>query len=251
HPGLVRPLQRQRLQVSPVHPQRGLRRRFRHPAHAEGRGRLPPRGPGGRRALVRGTGGERDLSHGGGARDGRARPYRGSATHRGVGGHRTAVQVGRSCMTRIGFIGVGTMGLPMATNLVKKGFTVTAYDVNAEALKAATSAGMTMAASAAEAGAGADIVGTMLPASPPREQVYGGDGGIINAARRGTLCIDMSTIDPAASRRVAAVAAERGVRFVDAPVSGGTPRAIDGTLAIMVGASAEDFQAAKPALDAM
>ena len=154
-------------------------------------------------------------------------------------------------MTRIGFIGVGTMGLPMATNLVKKGFTVTAYDVNAEALKAATSAGMAAAASAAEAVTGADIVVTMLPSSPHVEQVYGGDGGIINAARRGTLCIDMSTIDPAASRRVAAAAAERGVRFVDAPVSGGTPRAIDGTLAIMVGASAEDYQAAKPALDAM
>src|SRR5215471_8687065 len=78
-----------------------------------------------------------------------------------------------------------------------------------------------------------------------------GGGGIINAARRGTLCIDMSTVDPAASRRVAAAAAERGVRFVDAPVSGGTPRAIEGTLAIMVGAAAEDFQAAKPVLDAM
>jgi 3-hydroxyisobutyrate dehydrogenase len=154
-------------------------------------------------------------------------------------------------MTRIGFIGVGTMGLPMAVNLVKKGFAVTAYDLNAQAVKAAVAAGMTAAASAAEAVAGADIVITMLPSSPHVESVYGGDGGVINAARKGTLCIDMSTVDPAASRRVAAAAAERGLRFVDAPVSGGTPRAIDGTLAIMVGASGEDFQAALPALQAM
>jgi 3-hydroxyisobutyrate dehydrogenase len=154
-------------------------------------------------------------------------------------------------MTRIGFIGVGTMGLPMATNLVKKGFAVTAYDLNAGAMKAAVAAGMAAAASAAEAVAGADIVVTMLPSSPHVELVYGGDGGIINAARKGTLCIDMSTVDPAASRRVAAAAAERGIRFMDAPVSGGTPRATDGTLAIMVGASVEDFRAALPTLEAM
>jgi len=154
-------------------------------------------------------------------------------------------------MTRIGFIGVGTMGLPMAANLVKKGFAVPAFDLNTEAVKAAVAAGMTAAASAAEAVAAADIVVTMLPSSPHVESVYGGDGGVINAARKGTLCIDMSTVDPAASRRVAAAAAERGLRFVDAPVSGGTPRAIDGTLAIMVGASGADFQAALPALQAM
>ena len=154
-------------------------------------------------------------------------------------------------MTRIGFIGVGTMGLPMATNLLKKGFAVTAYDLNAAAVQAAVAAGMTAAASAAEAVAGADIVITMLPSSPHVESAYLGDGGVVNAARKGTLCVDMSTIDPAASRRVAAAAAERGVRFVDAPVSGGTPRATDGTLAIMVGASPEDFQAALPALQVM
>src|SRR5882762_4152919 len=154
-------------------------------------------------------------------------------------------------MTRIGFIGVGTMGLPMATNLLKKGFAVTAYDLNAAAVQAAVAAGMTAAASAAEAVADADIVITMLPSSPHVESAYMGDGGVVNAARKGTLCVDMSTIDPAVSRRVAAAATERGVRFVDAPVSGGTPRATDGTLAIMVGASPEDFQAALPALQAM
>jgi len=154
-------------------------------------------------------------------------------------------------METIGFIGVGTMGLPMAANLLKKGFAVTAYDLNPEAVKAAAAAGMTAAASAAEAVAGADLVITMLPSSPHVEAAYTGDGGVVNAAREGTLCVDMSTIDPAASRRVAAAAAERGIRFIDAPVSGGTPRATDGTLAIMVGGSPEDFEAALPALKAM
>jgi 3-hydroxyisobutyrate dehydrogenase len=154
-------------------------------------------------------------------------------------------------MTRIGFIGVGTMGLPMAANLVKKGFAVTAYDVNPEAVRAAAAAGMRAAASAAEAVAGADLVITMLPSSPHVEAVYTGDGGVLAAARKGTLCVDMSTIDPGVSRRVAAAAAERGVRFLDAPVSGGVPRAVEGTLAIMVGGAKEDVEEARPALAAM
>ena len=106
-------------------------------------------------------------------------------------------------MTRIGFIGVGTMGLPMAKNLVQKGFAVTAFDSNPEAVKAAAAAGMTAAATAAEAVATADIVVTMLPSSPHVESVYTGDGGVLAAARKGTLCVDMSTIDPAVSQRVA------------------------------------------------
>jgi 3-hydroxyisobutyrate dehydrogenase len=154
-------------------------------------------------------------------------------------------------MTRIAFIGVGTMGLPMAQNLVKKGYAVTAYDANARAVTAAASAGMTAAASTAEAVATAELVITMLPSSPHVDSVYTGDGGVLAAARQGTLCVDMSTIDPAVSRRVAAAAHERGVRFIDAPVSGGVPRATDGTLAIMVGGSPEDFEAARPALSAM
>jgi 3-hydroxyisobutyrate dehydrogenase len=154
-------------------------------------------------------------------------------------------------MIRVGFIGVGTMGLPMATNLVAKGFAVNAYDASPDALRAAVAAGMTAAGSTAEAVTEADLVITMLPSSPQVEAVYGGDGGVIAAARPGTLCVDMSTIDPAVSRTVAGRAAERGVRFVDAPVSGGVPRATDGTLAIMVGGSPEDVAAARPALSAM
>jgi 3-hydroxyisobutyrate dehydrogenase len=154
-------------------------------------------------------------------------------------------------MTRIGFIGVGTMGLPMASNLVKRGFAVAAYDTNAEAVKVAAGAGMTAAASAAEAVATADLVVTMLPSSSHVQSVYAGDGGVLAAARKGTLCVDMSTVDPAVSRRVAAAAAERGLRFIDAPVSGGVPRATDGTLAIMVGGAKADFDEALPALSAM
>ena len=154
-------------------------------------------------------------------------------------------------MTLIGFIGVGTMGLPMAKNLLAKGFAVTAFDANPEAVTAAAAAGMTAAASAAECVATADIVITMLPSSPNVESVYTGDGGVLAAARRGTLCVDMSTIDPAVSRRVAAAGKERGLRFIDAPVSGGVPRATDGTLAIMVGGETADVQEAMPALQAM
>jgi len=154
-------------------------------------------------------------------------------------------------MTRIGFIGVGTMGLPMAKNLLNKGFAVTAFDANPEAVTAAAAAGMTAAASAAECVATADIVITMLPSSPHVQSVYTGDGGVLAAARRGTLCVDMSTIDPAVSRRVAAAGKERGLRFIDAPVSGGVPRATDGTLAIMVGGETADVQEALPALQAM
>jgi len=154
-------------------------------------------------------------------------------------------------MTRIGFIGVGTMGLPMAKNLVNNGFAVTAYDTNAEAARAAASAGMTAAASAAEAVATADLVITMLPSSPHAESVYTGDGGVLVASRKGTLCVDMSTIDPSVSRRIAAAATGRGVRFMDAPVSGGVLRAAEGTLAIMVGGAQDDFDEAFPALSAM
>ena len=157
----------------------------------------------------------------------------------------------RRVMIRIGFIGVGTMGLPMAKNLVKKGFAVNAFDTSREAVAAAVAAGMTAAASAAETVATADLVITMLPSSPHVESVYTGDGGVLAAARKGTLCVDMSTIDPAVSRRVAAAARERGIRFIDAPVSGGVPRATDGTLAIMVGGAAEDVKEALPALEAM
>ena len=152
---------------------------------------------------------------------------------------------------KIGFIGTGTMGQPMLANLVKKGFAVVAYDVVPAALAGAVKAGATAAASAAEVGRQGELVITMLPSSSHVEAVYLGRGGVLEGVAGGRLCVDMSTIDPSVSRRVAAALAAKQVRFLDAPVSGGVPRATDGTLAIMVGGDARDLEEARPALAAM
>src|SRR5438132_7819865 len=152
---------------------------------------------------------------------------------------------------KIGFIGTGTMGLPMVANLVTKGFTVTAYDVVPAALDAAVARGAARAGSPKEAAAGGELVITMLPSSANVEAVYLGAGGIIEGAAAGRLCIDMSTIDPGTSQRVAARLEERGIRFLDAPVSGGVGGAVAGTLAIMVGGRTTDLEEARPALAAM
>ncbi len=152
---------------------------------------------------------------------------------------------------KIGFIGTGTMGRPMLQNLLKKGFAVTAYDIVPAALDAAFAAGAGRAGSLAEAAAASDLVITMLPSSGNVEAAYLGAGGLAEGIRRGRLAVDMSMIDPETSRRVAARLAERGVRFLDAPVSGGVGGAVAGTLAIMVGGDAEDLAEARPALAAM
>ncbi len=152
---------------------------------------------------------------------------------------------------RIAFVGTGTMGQPMVNNLIQKGFAVTAYDVAPAALAAAANLGAATAASAAEAAGTADLVITMLPSSSHVEEVYLGAGGVLEGAAAGRLCVDMSTIDPGTSRRVAAAAGRRGLRFLDAPVSGGVPKAIDGTLTIMVGGDPRDLEEARSALEAM
>jgi len=152
---------------------------------------------------------------------------------------------------KIAFIGTGTMGGPMLANLVKKGFAVTAYDIVPAALQAAVKAGAIAAPSSADAARGADLVVTMLPSSSHVESVYLGKGGVLEGAAAGKLCVDMSTIDPGVSRRVAEAVRAKGVRFIDAPVSGGVPKAIDGTLAIMIGGDARDVDEARPALSAM
>jgi 3-hydroxyisobutyrate dehydrogenase len=134
---------------------------------------------------------------------------------------------------------------------VKKGFAVVAYDVVPAALQGAVAVGATTAGSSAEAARGAELVVTMLPSSSHVESVYLGPGGVLEGVASGRLCVDMSTIDPAVSRRVASALAGKGVRFIDAPVSGGVPRATDGTLAIMVGGDVRDLEEARPALAAM
>jgi 3-hydroxyisobutyrate dehydrogenase len=152
---------------------------------------------------------------------------------------------------RVGFIGTGTMGQPMVRNLVTKGHTVCAWDVVPAALAAAEQLGAARAGSAAEAARTAEIVVTMLPSASHVESAYTGTGGVLEGAAAGRLCVDMSTIDPATSRRVAAAANARGVRFLDAPVSGGVPRAIEGTLTIMVGGDPSHLEEARPVLQAM
>lgn len=152
---------------------------------------------------------------------------------------------------KIAFIGTGTMGQPMVANLVKKGFAVIAYDIAPAALEVAVRSGAAGTASAADAAQQGDLVITMLPSSAPVEQAYLGRGGIAEGAARGRLCVDMSTIDPGTSRRVAERLCERGLRFVDAPVSGAVPRAVEGTLTIMAGGEASDLEEARPALAAM
>src|SRR6266568_8833494 len=112
----------------------------------------------------------------------------------------------------IAFIGTGNMGLPMLANLLKKGFSATAYDIVPAALDRAVAQGATRAASPAEAAASGDIVITILPSSGNVEAAYLGPGGILDGVAEGRLCIDMSTIDPGASQRVAARLAEKGIR---------------------------------------
>ena len=152
---------------------------------------------------------------------------------------------------KIAFIGTGTMGRPMLTNLVKKGFAVTAYDIVPAALDAAVKAGATAAGSPAACARGADLVVTMLPSSSHVETAYLGTSGVLEGVGTGKLCVDMSTIDPSVSRRVAEQLKAKGVRFIDAPVSGGVPRATDGGLAIMIGGDPKDVEEARPALAAM
>ena len=154
-------------------------------------------------------------------------------------------------MKRIGFVGAGTMGMPMISNLIKAGFSVLAYDVRPEAVAEAKKRGATAAGSSAEVARDSEMVVTMLPSSSDVEAAFLGPKGVLEGAPAGRLCVDMSTIDPGASRRVAERAKAKGVRFLDAPVSGAVPRAIEGTLTIMVGGEAKDLEEARPVLAAM
>lgn len=155
-------------------------------------------------------------------------------------------------MTRIAFVGLGIMGLPMATNLVRAGHDVTGYNRGPGKVARFVEAGGRAAESVADAVRDAEVVITMLPDSPDVEAVLLGDSeGVLAAAPRNTLLIDMSTISPSTARTVARRAAASGLRALDAPVSGGEQGAVDGKLSIMVGGAAADFTAALPLLRAM
>ena len=153
--------------------------------------------------------------------------------------------------TRIGFIGLGNMGGPMAANLVKAGHEVLGFDLSDAALAALEAAGGKRAASVAALAAEADVVVSMLPAGAHVRKIYMEEGGILENARPGTVLIDSSTIDVDSARAVAAAAAEKGMPMVDAPVSGGVGGATAGTLTFMVGGPDDAFEKARPYLDIM
>ncbi|WP_037810501.1 NAD(P)-binding domain-containing protein, partial [Streptomyces sp. NRRL S-1448] len=149
------------------------------------------------------------------------------------------------------WIGLGIMGSPMAENLIKAGYTVTGYTLEADKLDRLAKAGGTAAGSIAEAVADADVVITMVPASPQVEAIAYGPDGILENAQRGALLIDMSSITPQTSIDLARAAGEKGIRVLDAPVSGGEAGAIEAVLSIMVGGEQADFDAARPILEAL
>ena len=153
---------------------------------------------------------------------------------------------------KIGFIGIGAMGEPMALSLLRAGFPVTACaHRNRERLERVLAQGAAEAAGPREVAERSDVVITCVPDAPQVQEALFGPSGAAKGARAGTLFVDMSTISPVASRRFSDDLAALGHRFADAPVSGGPARAATGTLTIMIGASEEDFTAARPVLEAM
>lgn len=154
-------------------------------------------------------------------------------------------------MKSVAFIGLGNMGQPMTRNLVEAGFPVVGFDLQPRALEAAQIHGVRPAASAAEAAADADVVITMLPLGEDVRRAYLGEGGLIAASRPGALLMDSSTISSTVTIEVATAVRAAGRRMIDAPVSGGTPRAHAGTLTFMVGGEAADLEDVRPLLDAM
>ena len=152
---------------------------------------------------------------------------------------------------RIALIGLGNMGLPMAANLLKAGHAVTGYDLSAELVAKHVANGGIGAGSIAEAVRGAEAIVTMLPAGKHVDTVYLGPGGILDGLNTKPILIDSSTIDVATARKVAAVAVDKGLDVLDAPVSGGTGGAIAGTLTFMCGGTERAFEAARPVLQAM
>lgn len=151
---------------------------------------------------------------------------------------------------KIGFIGLGIMGRPMAKNLIKAGYSLVVYDKFAPTDDLAA-LGAVAAKSNKEVAAQSDVIITMLPNSPHVKEAVLGKDGALEGAKSGAILVDMSSIAPAASQEICAAAKAKGVIMLDAPVSGGEPKAIDGTLAIMVGGDQKAFETVKPILEKM
>ncbi len=152
---------------------------------------------------------------------------------------------------QIGFVGLGIMGKPMAKNLLKAGYSLTVYDVRAEPVEELVTDGASMASSSREVSQVTDTIITMLPDSADSERAILGENGVLEGAKAGSIIIDMSSIAPLVSQKIAAEAAGKSVEMLDAPVSGGEPGAIAGTLAIMVGGKQDIFDQCLPILNSV
>ena len=153
--------------------------------------------------------------------------------------------------TQIGFIGLGIMGKPMARNLLKAGYPLTVYNRSPDPLEELASKGAIVTSSSTEVAQRSEVIITMLPDSADSEDAILGDDGVLQGAREGSTIIDMSSIAPLVSQKIAGEAANKNVEMLDAPVSGGEPAAIAGTLAIMVGGKQDVFDRYLPVLDVM
>jgi 2-hydroxy-3-oxopropionate reductase len=154
-------------------------------------------------------------------------------------------------MKKIGFIGLGIMGKPMARNLLKAGYPLTVYDIVPDKAEEVVKAGAKAGSSSKDVAEKSEVIITMLPNSPDVKEAVLGKNGVLEGAKPGTILIDMSSIAPLASKEVAEKAKENGVTVLDAPVSGGEPKAIEGTLAIMVGGPQETFDEVEDILSVM
>lgn len=152
---------------------------------------------------------------------------------------------------KIGFIGLGVMGRPMAANLIKAGYSLWVHDINNEPVRALTRLGAVEASSAKEIGRKSEVVFSMLPTSVEVKEVYLEKNGVLGGMKKGGTVIDMSTIEPRVSREIAAAAEKKGIEMLDAPVSGGQFGAINGTLTIMVGGKEEIFNQCRGLFEAM
>ncbi len=155
--------------------------------------------------------------------------------------HQKDIEESEDTTMKIGFVGLGIMGRPMAKNLVKAGHEVTVFDFNEEAVKDLVACGAKSAASGKDLAGDVEVVITMVPNSPHVRAAVLGANGIAEGAKKGLTLIDMSSIDPTESKAIAAECEKFGIDMLDAPVSGGEPKAIDGTLSVMVGGKKETF----------
>ena len=154
-------------------------------------------------------------------------------------------------MSKIGFIGLGIMGKPMTRDLIKAGYQLVIYDIDRAPVEELKQAGAEVGASPMDVAAKTHVIITMLPNSPHVKAAVLGKDGVIEGALKGSIVVDMSSITPIVSREISEALAQKGIRMLDAPVSGGEPKAIDGTLSIMAGGAHADFDEVLPIFKAM